>query len=528
MASYQSYQNSAAIYDSNGTLIYYGYGNAGPGTTVHDFRVCSYNGTDHLSFFTGTQYNGYSRGQSFILDTNLRTVRTVTSQNALAGLDQHEFNIIGDSALATIYYPERFDLSAFNITSGQGWIQDGVFQDTNLTTGDLTFEWRAIEHVALSESYVLPNQSEVAGTGFSPASPWDYFHINSVDKNQDGDYLISARHTSTLYKINGQDGSIIWRCGGKLSDFELLNGLNWSYQHNARWISYNSSSDIISLFDNASNGFNQSAEHSAGYIIHIDHTATPPSVQLLKSWQAPADLPISSSQGNLQVLNSSDWANSNVWIGWGSQPTVTEYDPDGNLIYRAYNLADGKMNYRSYKFNVTITPFDSPALFMYSEAPNYPTTFHMSWNGATEVRRWRVYGRAACDDGWTLLDEIDKVDFETNYTAQAYQEFGMVEAVGVDGTGLRNSSNRGVEVFVPSGSLGCTDQGCNIANAYVVPTGQVAVAETRSGCPALALSTSSTSTSSSASGSSTNGASVKSPGVWQMFIVSSFLVGLML
>lgn len=493
MAPYQSFQNSAAIYDSDGTLIWYGFGVTGSGN-VHDFRLCSYNSTDHLCFFSGEQYLGYARGQATIMDTSLRTVRTVTAMNALSALDQHEFNVVGDSALTTIYTPRRFDMSAYNITSGEGWIQDSVFQDVNLTTGELSFEWSAIEHVALSESYVVPNQTEVAGTGFSAVSPWDYFHMNSVDKNQDGDYLISARHVNTLYKINGQSGEITWRCGGKLSDFEILNGLNWSSQHDARWIEYNSSTEIISFFDNASNGFSRSANHSAGYIIKIDHTASPPTVELLHSYPAPEDLPISDSQGNVQVFNPSDWSHSNVFAGWGSQPTVTEHTPDGTIIFRASVASDGKMNYRAYKFNVTLTPYDNPALYTYSQNAGADTTFYMSWNGATEVRRWRIYGRAGCENDWTLLNEVDKTGFETNFTTFGFQEFGMVEAVDANGTGLRNSTNRGISPFVPSVSLtsSCTGDGCNVATEYGVSSGQEVVAQTQPGCAALPVSVNST------------------------------------
>lgn len=528
MAPYQSFQNSAAIYDSDGTLIWYGFDVTGSAGNVHDFGLCSYNNTDHLCFFTGQQYSGYARGHAVIMDTSFDTVRTVNSLNARSAIDQHEFNIVGDSALTAIYTPQRFDLSAYNITGGEGWIQNCVFQDIDLTTGDLNFEWSAIEHVALSEGYVEPDQSEVAGTGFSATSPWDYFHINSVDKNDDGDYLISARHVSTLYKINGIDGSIIWRCGGKLSDFELLNGLNWSYQHDARWMEVNETTEIISFFDNASNGFNRSADHSAGYIIKIDHAATPPTVELLHNYPAPEDLAISDSQGNLQIFNPSDWANSNTFVGWGSQPTVTEHDPSGNIIYRANVASDGKMNYRAYKFNVTLTPHNSPALYTYAQNVNADTSYYMSWNGATEVRRWRVYARAGCDNDWTLLDEIDKTDFETNYTASGFREFGMVEAVDGSGTGLMNSTNRGISPFVPSASLtnSCSGDGCNAVNEYGTSSGQEVVAETQPGCAAVRISVNSTS-----SQTSENSARSLHPGLFSAITLasaSSVFVGLYL
>lgn len=34
---------------------------------------------------------------------------------------------------------------------------------------------------------------------------WDYFHINSVDKDSAGNYLISGKHVSALYKISSTD-----------------------------------------------------------------------------------------------------------------------------------------------------------------------------------------------------------------------------------------------------------------------------------------------------------------------------------
>lgn len=530
MAPYQSPQQSATIYEQDGTPIWFGWGVTG-GSGVHDFKVCQYNGSDHLCYFEGYQYLGYARGQTVIMDTNLRPVKTVTAMNGMSAIDQHEFKVVGDSALTTIYHPERYDLSAFNITGGEGWIQNGVIQDHNLTTGELNFEWSAIEHVALSEGYVDANQSEVAGTGFSAVSPWDYFHINSVDKNDDGDYLISARHTSTLYKINGQTGDIIWRCGGKLSDFQMQNGLNWSYQHDARWMSYNASTDIISFFDNASNGFNQSSEHSGGYIIKLNHDATPPTVELLQSFPAPEDIPISASQGNLQVLNRDDWANSNVFLNWGSQPCVTEHAPDGTILYRAAVASDGQMNYRGYKFDITLTPYDRPALYTYAVSTNDDTTYYMSWNGATEVARWRIYGRAACDGDWTLINEAPKDGFETNFTAQGYQEFGMVEAVAANGTGLKNSTNKGVKAFVPSPSLSqsCSADGCQTVDVYGISSGQEVVAETRAGCAALAVSTEST-TEAQGSESTQSKAAMLGSGIMStasISIVAMLVIGLL-
>ena len=65
--------------------------------------------------------------------------------------------------------------------------------------------------VPISESY-----QPVPASGL-----YDYFHINSVKLDTDGNLLVSSRHTWTVYKVNRTTGAIIWRLGGKKSDFAL-------------------------------------------------------------------------------------------------------------------------------------------------------------------------------------------------------------------------------------------------------------------------------------------------------------------
>ena len=67
-------------------------------------------------------------------------------------------------------------------------------------------EWHSLDHVALEESY--------APVG----ADWDYFHINSVDLDRDGELLVSSRSTHTVYKLDRR-GKIVWRLGGSRGDF---------------------------------------------------------------------------------------------------------------------------------------------------------------------------------------------------------------------------------------------------------------------------------------------------------------------
>lgn len=405
-----------------------------------------------------------------MLDDTFTTVTSIRSQGGLANFDEHEYNVLPDgSSLFTLYNPEHHDLSDYNITSGQGWIQNCYFQHIEIGTNRLIFEWSALDHVPLSESFVMPSTTEVSGDGFSPTSPWDYFHINSVDQNADGDYLVSARHTCAVYKISGQDGHILWRLGGAMSDFSFPPGLNFSFQHDARFREENETTTIISLFDNASNGYTQTSRYSTGMILSLDHTTN--SVTLVQTYIAPLEM-ISASQGNLQLLGrNQDWKRSSVFLGWGSNAYVSEYTPDGRMVLQGHFATTGTMNYRAFKYNFTSNPTDAPALYTYAHNTSAPTSYWMSWNGATKVAQWRIYASTARTGPWSVVETVDKNGFETHFTAPRYHPWSLVESLDADGHPLKNSS-RPIRTFVPREELAaaCDAFSCPTAESYDSPS----------------------------------------------------------
>ena len=296
------------------------------------------------------------------------------------------------------------------------------------------------------------------------ATDLELSHINAIDKNSAGDYLVSARHTNTIYKVAGTNGSILWQLGGTAataSDFTLATGFNFSSQHDVRFVSENATTTVISIFDNASNGYahSQTSSYSSGMIIAIDHTTS--SASLLERYICPRDQ-ISPSQGNTQIL-----PNGNVFLGWGSVAWISEHTHDGNPVLQAYFATVGTLNYRAYKFNWTATPTDTPAAYVYAHDIKSQTTYYMSWNGATEVVKWRIYTSSDPTMAFKQIAEIDKDGFETIYTAAKYQAWSIIEAVAANGSGLANSSSY-VQTFVPSAALAdaCTDSQCPVAQGY--------------------------------------------------------------
>ena len=96
----------------------------------------------------------------------------------------------------------------------------------NIQTGEVIFEWHSLEHVGIEESYVEPPED--------PELVYDYFHINSIDVELDGNLLVCARNIWAVYKLDRNSGQIIWRLDGKKSDFEMGPGSKSAFQHDAR------------------------------------------------------------------------------------------------------------------------------------------------------------------------------------------------------------------------------------------------------------------------------------------------------
>ena len=485
IGAYQTFQEGLYIYDNFGNLVYSGFGATGGGPS-HLFHVTNVNGTDKMAYITGSQNEGYVRGYGVVMDDTFTTITSVKSGGGLANFDEHEFNVVDDgkNVLMTLYNPEHYDLTDWDVSTGQGWIMNCYFQKLELGTNRLLFEWAALDHVSIQETTVAPNSTEVSGNGLNPTLPWDWFHINSVDQNADGDYLVSARHVSTVYKISGQDGHVIWRLGGKMSDFSFPSGLNFSFQHDARWREENATTTILSLFDNGSNGFNETSRYSTGMILKLDHIDN--SVTLLRSYVAPLKL-LSASQGNMQLLGpNSDWSRANTFFGWGNNAYISEYSNDGTMVLQGHFATTGSMNYRAYKYNITTNPTDAPALYTYAHNDTAGTVFYMSWNGATRVRQWRLYGADNRNGPWTVVDTVDKDGFETTFRSPDFHAWAKVESLDGDGNSLKNNT-KAVRTFVPGRVLAqsCDQYQCPVANGYVASGTRTAEASATSSSAAV-------------------------------------------
>jgi len=335
-----AYAGGPEILSPSGKVVW--FDPAPAGETAADLRTQTYDGRRVLTFWEGTGLGSLSTGTDYIYNDRYQQIATVNAGNGLSA-DGHEFLITPwNTALILAYQQSTADLTSIGGPSDQAVI-NGVVQEIDIRTGKVLFQWNSAEHVPYSQSeQALPS---------SASSPWDWFHINAVKVDRNGDRLIDARNTWTTYEVDPRNGKIVWQLGGKASSFSLraapgqsLNdaGDIFAWQHDPEPLG----NSEYSFFDNeaggiANTGTDVSSEFPESRAVKVrlnfrDHTAT-----LLQSNDQP-ESQLASSQGDAQPL-----PGGGEFVGWGSLPYVSEFDARGNLVFNA-ELPTGWNTYRAY------------------------------------------------------------------------------------------------------------------------------------------------------------------------------------
>ena len=358
------------ILNRDGGIVWYSPNTGFPasdGEGRMDFNVQSYRGRAVLTWWQGKIIKGYGEGQAVIADGSYNTIATVKAGNGLQ-VDLHEFVITPqDTALVTAYRQVSTDLSALGGPS-HGVALSGVVQEIDIASGRVLFEWSSIEHVPVTDTYI-------PFAGGTKAAPFDYLHINSIAIAPDGDLIISARNTSTVYKVSRPSGNVVWRLGGKRSSFSMGPGATFWYQHHARPQGENA----LSIFDDGASPARET--QSRAILLNLD-TGTMRAT-LTRSYVHPARL-LAANQGSMQVLD-----NGRVFVGWGNLPYFSEFLSGGMLVLDG-QFPVGDQSYRSFTSDWTGHPTDSPAIAARVNQAG-GCTVYASWNGATEVDGWTVF-----------------------------------------------------------------------------------------------------------------------------------------
>jgi len=380
IAPYPRQQSHTAPYimivDNNGALIYYKF------LTAHanDFKKQP---TGDLTYFV------YANRTQYVMDTAYTVTEEIKTKNGYQ-TDMHDFLMLPNGNVMLLAYEEkRVDMS--QIVEG-GYPDAVVFgcriQELN-PDREVIFEWSGFDHYEFTDSYDDLTTETI-----------DYIHCNSIEIDTDDNILLSSRDFNEITKINHKTGEIMWRLGGKNNQFEFINAigaedLEFVRQHDAR----RAPNGNITLFDNRTfvSTYSRAVEYE---VDEINMTA-----KLVWEYRNDPDI------YTMGLANTQRLTNGNTIIGWGHSRTyaVTEVKQDGTKLFEL-SIPREMQNYRAFRFPWSGKPNSEPALHVMTSTQAITLTY--SWNGATDVVAYKVYGDKN-DPPTTLITTQPKTGFET-------------------------------------------------------------------------------------------------------------------
>jgi hypothetical protein len=407
--------NRALLLDHQGNLVWH---HAEKGS-IHNFQIQTYNGNEYISFWVGDDgFFGSGRGFYKLFDQTYTHTHTITAANGHDG-DYHEFTITNDNtALITAYVKKPANLTLHHRENGYIW--DCIFQEIDIATNSLLYEWRASDHFSFSD-IAVDSWTLLTGTA---GDPWDWFHLNSVEKDVYGNYLIAARYTNAITYLDGETGKPIWQLGGVKNTFIDLsqgNATRFLDPHMARW---DDNYTTITVFDNVEYWTQEkSKKQSKGVKISLDLPRKIARATI--NFQHPEDV-FALSEGSLARLE-----NGNYLVGYGSTPVFAEFSPSGQHLCETgfapmrtngetYEATDAVDTYRLYKHSWIGRPRQPPAVRIVDEV------LYLNWNGATEVHTWEIVGRKRSRNGATSNEAIGQYrrqGFETRIPLGASSDY---------------------------------------------------------------------------------------------------------
>lgn len=326
--------------------------------------------------------------------------------------DYHDFTIThNDTALITSYVRTAANLTAYE--RADGFIWDCVFQEIDVATNDLLFEWKASDHFKFEDMAVNSWQTWTGTSG----DPWDWFHLNSVEKDVYGNYLVASRYANAIMYVDGVTGNLRWSIGGgqlnSFTDISEGNATRFIDPHMARWDDHHR---CITLFDNVDfwTGDKPTKRSKALKIaVDVDRKI----VEVVQDFRHP-DGTFALSEGSIQHLST-----GNYLVGYGSIPTYSEFSSTGDHLceahYASLQLAGdadklgvgSTQTYRIYKHTWTGLPHLAPVVKHTTEGT------YIHWNGATQLCSWqieeRITHRKSDKTAYKLLGRFLHDQFET-------------------------------------------------------------------------------------------------------------------
>jgi hypothetical protein len=198
----------AIVFDTNGVPVWY-KGNAG--AAVYDVETLV---PGDISFFEG----GWQNNQLGV--STLQPIVDGYEGGAPGTPDEHELRILSNGhyiALSSAAEP-GVNLTGLSVPQLDGGlltygpnttIYACYIQEFDPKTGQVYWQWSATDHFNPVKVMVLKGNGDLAETEAEP------FHCNAIDVDPaNGNLLVSARNTNSIFYIEKSTGKVLWKMGG--------------------------------------------------------------------------------------------------------------------------------------------------------------------------------------------------------------------------------------------------------------------------------------------------------------------------
>lgn len=277
---------------------------------------------------------GYIPGSAVLLDENLKEIkrfrllpygsRTTADIDALDG---HDFILLDDNHyIAMAYYQKAVSNIDSSLHPAAGCtVVAPIIQEVQ--NGNVVWEWDATDY---PEFYA----NSVEGNDYTNATnAQDYMHMNSMFIDpKDNNLVCSFRNQNQIVKINRKTGNIIWRLGGKNSDFPMTADQKFLRQHDA---TINNEGHIMMM----DNGDATERPYSRVVELAIDESAK--TISSFKSLQLPYSL-------FCQYMGSVQKTSNTYFIGCGSVPRILEINFNNGSVVADKTLSS--VSYRALRY----------------------------------------------------------------------------------------------------------------------------------------------------------------------------------
>jgi hypothetical protein len=399
------------ILNSHGQLVW--FRPLKTGQEASNLAVQRYHGHPVLTWWQGNVVAGHGVGEDVILDRHYRTVAVIHGGDGFAA-DLHEFKVTNQgTAFITSFNAVKANLTAVGGKAQGESVFDSVIEEIYIPTGQVLWEWHSLGHVPIGDSYM--------GTP-TPGTPYDYFHVNTIQQLPNGNLLITARNTWAAYEIDRATGQIVWQLGGKSSDYKLGKGAQFEWEHDAEL-----HNGLLTVFDDADSP--QEEKYSRAIVLRLNNHAR--TATLVRSYTHTPGV-LSGSQGNMQPL-----PDGNTFIGWGADPDFAEYTSHGRQILN-FTFQNVVNSYRAYRFVWSAQPSTPPAATFKKGSGNQGTVY-ASWNGATDVASWELLAGPS-PTSLTRVSTTPSQGFETAIHTTTPEPYLVVQALSKTGVVLGTSA----------------------------------------------------------------------------------------